>query len=394
MRARVLSCTSRAARRRGLTVLEALVGDGTGSVLAVWYNQDYLKTPFSERPEVLLRGQLVRRGGLTSFAVKRHEILGGGDEGVHTLGLVPVYPATGELSVRTIRSLLLRVAPEARHLVDPLPASLLAAPPVRAPRGRPVDLSLPEQPAGGAARPRTPGFRGAAPAAARRPPAPAGGGSEGTRASSGPVRRAERPLPGGPAVRADRSPEPGPARARRGSEPRDAHAPPFAGGCRIGQDLGRHLRAAAGGRGGGSGGLHGTDRGPGGSARRPSGRAARPAGPGAGAAEGEPAGRRASRDRGRSRLGRAQRGGGHARVDPRGRLLPRPARGRRRRAAPVRSPPAGGPGRVRARRSRTPHPAHDGDPDPADPQPDALRRPGPDGDRRAACPAGSPSGRG
>jgi len=34
-----------------VTVLEALVGDDTGSVLATWYNQPYLQAPFSERPE-------------------------------------------------------------------------------------------------------------------------------------------------------------------------------------------------------------------------------------------------------------------------------------------------------------------------------------------------------
>ena len=36
--------------------------------------------------------------------VKRHEILGDAEESRHILGLVPVYPSTGDLSVRTIRT--------------------------------------------------------------------------------------------------------------------------------------------------------------------------------------------------------------------------------------------------------------------------------------------------
>lgn len=126
LRVRVLSCSVRSTRRPGLKVLEALVGDSSGSIVAVWYNQNYLKPTFEQHPEVLVRGSLVRRGGFSSFVVKRHEVIDSGEEGVHTLGLVPVYPASGDLSVHSIRAALNRVAPEAAHMVDPLPASLRA----------------------------------------------------------------------------------------------------------------------------------------------------------------------------------------------------------------------------------------------------------------------------
>jgi ATP-dependent DNA helicase RecG len=126
IKARVVSTGLRPTRRRGLSVLEALLDDGTARVQAVWYNQPYLRDVFASQPEVLARGVFKRRGVFTSFQVKRHELLGAGDEGVHTMGLVPVYPATGELSVRTIRTTLKKAAPEAVHLVDPLPSEMLA----------------------------------------------------------------------------------------------------------------------------------------------------------------------------------------------------------------------------------------------------------------------------
>ena len=126
LRVEVVSCTVRETSRRRVKVLEALVSDRSGSVVAAWYNQAYLEAPFKERPQVLLRGSLVRRQGGSTFVVKRHEILGENEESRHILGLIPVYPSTGDLSVRTIRTLLHRVAPELRHMVDPLPASLLA----------------------------------------------------------------------------------------------------------------------------------------------------------------------------------------------------------------------------------------------------------------------------
>ena len=102
------------------------MADETGSVLATWYNQAYLEAAFRERPEVLLKGMLVRQRGGSTFFVKRHEILATGGESRHILGLVPVYPSTADLSVRTIRTILHEAAPEARHLLDALPAEMLA----------------------------------------------------------------------------------------------------------------------------------------------------------------------------------------------------------------------------------------------------------------------------
>jgi len=126
LRATVATCCVRETARRRVKVLEALVSDDSGSVLAVWYNQAYLEAPFQERPEVLLKGSLVRQRGRLLFVVKRHEILSEKGESRHILGLIPVYPSTADLSVRTIRTALHAAAPMARHLVDPLPSRLRA----------------------------------------------------------------------------------------------------------------------------------------------------------------------------------------------------------------------------------------------------------------------------
>jgi ATP-dependent DNA helicase RecG len=126
LRARVVSCAVRETARRRVKVLEAVVSDDSGSVLATWYNQAYLEAALRERPEVLLRGTLIRQRGASVFLVKRHEILTEARESHHILGLIPVYPSTADLSVRTIRTVLHEASPYARHLVDPLPARLKA----------------------------------------------------------------------------------------------------------------------------------------------------------------------------------------------------------------------------------------------------------------------------
>ena len=126
LRVQVVSCAVRETRRRRVKVLEALVSDQTGSTVATWYNQAYLEAAFQQRPHILVRGVVTPKRGGATFVVKRHEILGEGEDSLHVLGLIPVYPSTGDLSVRTIRTVLHNAVPELRHVSDPVPASVLA----------------------------------------------------------------------------------------------------------------------------------------------------------------------------------------------------------------------------------------------------------------------------
>ncbi|MHB9148766.1 MAG: ATP-dependent DNA helicase RecG [Thermoleophilia bacterium] len=128
LRVIVQSFTVRSARRRGLNVLEALIGDESASISAIWYNQAYLADVFAGRPEILVRGALRRTRGSYSFRVTSHEVVreDGREEGLHTIGLIPVYPATGDVSVRSLRTLLGVAREEAEHVADPLPSRLVA----------------------------------------------------------------------------------------------------------------------------------------------------------------------------------------------------------------------------------------------------------------------------
>jgi ATP-dependent DNA helicase RecG len=116
----------RTARRR-VDIVKVLVRDDTGVVEAVWFNQRYLTKVLQEGMRLSLRGTFRPQGGRQSFVVKGHEILDEADgEGVHTEGLVPVYPASEQVSAKLLRALVHAVAPVMRRLPDPLPAELRA----------------------------------------------------------------------------------------------------------------------------------------------------------------------------------------------------------------------------------------------------------------------------
>ena len=115
----------RTARRR-VDVVRVVLRDDTGAVEAVWFNQRYLTRVLREGMRLSLRGTFRPQGGRQSFVVKGHEILDDEEgEGVHTEGVVPVYPASEQVSAKLLRGLVHAVAPVMRRLPDPLPSELL-----------------------------------------------------------------------------------------------------------------------------------------------------------------------------------------------------------------------------------------------------------------------------
>jgi ATP-dependent DNA helicase RecG len=122
--AEVRSARVRPTRRRNLKIVEATVADRTGQARALWFNQAWLAERLRPGTEVLLNGRLERGG---EFRVGEYEILGGGGaQGFHTTGLVPVHPATERLSARKLREWAWQSLPRALDWPEVLPAELRA----------------------------------------------------------------------------------------------------------------------------------------------------------------------------------------------------------------------------------------------------------------------------
>ncbi|HEU0025219.1 MAG TPA: ATP-dependent DNA helicase RecG [Thermoleophilaceae bacterium] len=127
----VRSVSVRPMRDRRRKRVEARAGDESGPLVAVWFNQPWIARQLPEGSHVLLHGRLRRRG---EFWVSEHEPLGG-EAPVHTVGLVPVHPATEGLSAGRLRSLVWDARGRFLQVPEPLPARLR------------VSEALPERPA-------------------------------------------------------------------------------------------------------------------------------------------------------------------------------------------------------------------------------------------------------
>jgi ATP-dependent DNA helicase RecG len=117
----VRGVTVKPMRDRRRKRVEARVVDESGPLVAVWFNQPWIARQLGEGAVVLLHGKLRRRGELW---VTEHELLDGGGAPVHTVGLVPVHPATEGISAGRLRQLVWDHYRAIYHVIEPLPARL------------------------------------------------------------------------------------------------------------------------------------------------------------------------------------------------------------------------------------------------------------------------------
>ena len=130
---RIQSSRLRVTRRPGFKIFEALVGDATGSVVAVWMNQSFLQDILRRDVHVVLFGAVEARPGL-QLMNPDYEIIDSSDADsveagdaptVHTGRIVPVYEKAGAMTPkmqrRLVHDVLSHMPPD---LPDPFPEEI------------------------------------------------------------------------------------------------------------------------------------------------------------------------------------------------------------------------------------------------------------------------------
>ncbi len=113
--------------RKGPAIFEAVIGDGSGNILALWFNQAYLKDKLKAGSEVMLYGKVETKKAKLVIINPEYELLESGsfEDSIHTANIVPIYPLTARLSQRHLRTIIKGVvdlyAPRAAEI---LPSNL------------------------------------------------------------------------------------------------------------------------------------------------------------------------------------------------------------------------------------------------------------------------------
>jgi ATP-dependent DNA helicase RecG len=111
MMGEVLTCSDRSTQR-GRSLLTVTIGDDTGVLFCVWFNQKFLKKQFRTGLKVMASGTVQFHNGRPQLAHPDFEIITGEGEaeaktsGLQTGGMVPVYGLTSGIGQYWLRSLV------------------------------------------------------------------------------------------------------------------------------------------------------------------------------------------------------------------------------------------------------------------------------------------------
>lgn len=91
--------------RRGLSIYKVHIKDSTGTIIATWFNQHYLKTIFHMGEKYVFYGKITRRFKIFQVQSPVYEKLSDG-ELKNSCRIIPVYQATAKLTQNIIRSVI------------------------------------------------------------------------------------------------------------------------------------------------------------------------------------------------------------------------------------------------------------------------------------------------
>ncbi len=124
----IMNVTERQAGRRGMSILTALIGDGSGFLQVTWFNQKFLKKKLVTGKRVFVTGKAeYAYGGRGQFAMSQlsgFQILEDEESPEAMCGILPVYPATDKLPQKFFRKIIAGLWQEDFDLPEVIPKGI------------------------------------------------------------------------------------------------------------------------------------------------------------------------------------------------------------------------------------------------------------------------------
>jgi len=123
LKGQILQIATRRTFRRKMIITEALIGDDTGAIKAVWFNQPFLTKTFKKNLKVSLAGKvLINESGDFMLSNPLIELQ---DQNIQTGRIIPVYPETFGLTSKWFRQKILALKKYINSIKDYLSSELL-----------------------------------------------------------------------------------------------------------------------------------------------------------------------------------------------------------------------------------------------------------------------------
>ncbi|MBT8197435.1 MAG: ATP-dependent DNA helicase RecG, partial [Acidimicrobiia bacterium] len=111
--------------RRGMAIVEAVVGDDSGTLTAVWFNQAFRYRQLQEGAQVALSGKAERYRGKLQMSSPAVDVLDSPSEPLLTGRVVPIHPTVGGVGPGYLRRAIHNALGRSRPIEDPVPTELV-----------------------------------------------------------------------------------------------------------------------------------------------------------------------------------------------------------------------------------------------------------------------------
>ena len=125
LRGRILSASLKTSPVKRLKIFEAILDDGSGTVMLVWFNQPFLKDQIRKGHEIVIYGQpRLTSYGRLQFDNPDYEHVDPGEEAESEGVLLPVYSSVSSIPSKVMRKIVGQALEALPFLSDPLPEDL------------------------------------------------------------------------------------------------------------------------------------------------------------------------------------------------------------------------------------------------------------------------------
>ena len=106
------------------TMITGKIGDETGDIAVTWFNQDWVGRALKPGVQAFFYGKLSEFRGKLQMTAPRFELIKTGTEPFNVGRIVPVYPATADMTSDSLRRVMWDSLQKIERIMDPLPEPL------------------------------------------------------------------------------------------------------------------------------------------------------------------------------------------------------------------------------------------------------------------------------
>ena len=122
--ARVVNVDRPFRTRNGKLMVKGKIADETGAIAVTWFNQEWVARALGAGDWAFFYGKLGVYRGTLQMTAPRFELVRTGREPFNVGRIVPIYPASAELSSDALRRIMWETLQSAADVIDPLPPAM------------------------------------------------------------------------------------------------------------------------------------------------------------------------------------------------------------------------------------------------------------------------------